>query len=194
MKRLLPLLALVLLAMALFTPQTCHAQAVLRVGDTVEVRVGGVPTEEITACSGVQVIDDAGNLNIPYIGKIKVVGSDCAQAQQSIESKLVSEKIYTNPTITVTVQAVTRFVNVSGEVKAPGRVQYTADMTVMSAIAAASGFSDFADQKHVKLVRAGKVQVLNTTKFTRDPAQDIKVLPGDQLVVPQSSGFPSIFN
>ena len=176
--------------MALLTAQTCHAQAVLRLGDTVELRLGGVTNDEIAAFNGVQVIDESGNLNIPYIGKIKVVGSDCAQAQQAIESKLKSEKIYTNPTITVTVQPGMRFVNVSGEVKVPGRFPYTADMTVMSAIAAASGFSDFGDPKRVKLVRAGNVQVLDTKKFSKYPSQDIKVLPGDQIVVPQAGMLP----
>ena len=190
MRHLLSLFALILVSAGLLVPQSCLAQsAVLRVGDTVDIRLGGVPNEEIAAFSAPQAIDDAGMLNIPYIGKVKVSGVDCAEAQHLIESKLKSEKIYTNPTVNVTVQVSTRLVNVTGEVKSGGRVVYTADLTIMSAIGSSGGFTDFADKKRVKLVRAGKVTVHDTTKFSRDPALDVKVLPGDQIVVPQGNGI-----
>jgi len=182
---------LFLIAAGLFASNPCLAQqAVFRVGDTLEIRLSGVPSEEIGAFSAPQTIDDSGMLNLPYIGKVKISGMDAAQAQRVIESKLQSEKIYTNPTVTLSIQTNTRLINVTGEVKASGRIPYSSDMTVMSAIAAASGFSDFADKKHVKLVRAGKMKVYDTTKFISKPELDEKVLPGDQIYVPQSSGLP----
>ena len=128
-------------------------------------------------------------LNMSYIGRIKVIGLDCSQVQQIIESRLKEQKIYTHPTVTVTPQSTSRLVNVTGEVKTGGRLQYTADMTVMTAIGGAGGFNDFADKKHVKLTRDGKVQTIDTTKFAKDPAQDVKVLPGDQVFVPQAGLF-----
>jgi len=186
MKRLFQILALFLIAAGLFTPRIGLAQAVLRAGDTVDVRLGGVPAEETASLTATQTIDDSGMLNISYIGKVKVAGLDSDKAQQIIESRLISGKIYTNPTVTISVQTSTRFVNVTGEVKGSGRIPYTADLTVMSAISAASGFNDFADKKRVKLTRSGKVQVLDTRKFAIDPSLDVKVLPGDQIFVPQS--------
>jgi len=186
MKRLFQFIAFFLIAAGLFAPQTSLAQAVLRVGDAVDIRLGGVPAEETAALTATQTIDDSGMVNISYIGKIKIAGLDSDKAQQIIESRLVSGKIYTNPTVTISVQTSTRFVNVTGEVKGSGRVPYTSDLTIMSAIAAASGFNDFADKKHVKLTRNGKVQVFDTRKFAIDPSLDIKVLPGDQVFVPQS--------
>ena len=186
MKRLFQILALFLIAAGLFSPRTSLAQAVLRAGDTVDIRLGGVPAEETAALTATQTVDEGGMVNIPYIGKVKVSGLDSDRAQQIIESRLISGKIYTNPTITISVQTSTRFVNVTGEVKGSGRVPYTADLTVMSSIAAASGFNDFADRKRVKLTRNGKVQVLDTRKFAIDPSLDVKVLPGDQIFVPQS--------
>jgi polysaccharide export outer membrane protein len=186
MKRFFQTLALLLIATGLLLPRTSFAQAVLRVGDTVDIRLGGVPAEEIAALSATQTIDDSGMVNIPYLGKIKISGLDSDKAQQLIEERLISGKIYTRPTITISVQTNTRFVNVTGEVKGSGRILYTADLTVMSAIAGASGFNDFADRKHVKLTRNGKVEVLDTRKFAIDPSLDVKVLPGDQIFVPQS--------
>jgi len=191
MKRLLLFFTCFLIATGLFAGRICVAQqAVFRAGDTLDVRLSGVPNEEIAAFSSPQAIDDGGMLNLPYIGKIKVSGMDASQAQHTIEAKLKAEKIFTNPTITLNIQTSTRLVNVTGDVKASGRVAYTADLTVMSAIAGAGGFTDFADKKRVKLVRAGKVQVLDTTKFSVHPDQDVKVLPGDQIFVPQGSGLP----
>ena len=186
MKRLFQILALFLIAAGFFSPRTGLAQAVLRVGDSVDIRLGGVPAEETAALTATQTIDDSGMVNLPYIGKIKIAGLDSDKAQQVIEARLVSGKIYTNPTITLNVQTSSRFVNVTGEVKGSGRVPYTADLTVMSAIAAASGFNDFADKKRVKLTRNGKVEVIDTRKFAIDPSLDVKVLPGDQIFVPQS--------
>ena len=189
MKRFFPFFVFFLIVMALCAPRLCFAQAVLRAGDTVDIRLAGVPPEEITAFSSTQTIDDGGMLNIPHIGKIKVSGVDASQVQQMIETKLKEGKIFTNPTVTVTPQASTRLVNVSGEVKSPGRQTYTADLTVMTAISGAGGFNDFADKKHVKLVRGRKVQVLDSTKFSVKPELDIKVTPGDQIFVPQSGAF-----
>ncbi len=189
MKRLFSYFAFFLIVTAFLAPRLCLAQAVLRAGETVDIRLAQVPPEEIAAFSSTQTIDEGGMLNIPYIGKIKVTGLDISQVQQIIETKLKEGKFYTNPTITVTPQASTRLVNVTGEVKAPGRVVYTADLTVMTSIGGSGGFNDFADKKHVKLTRNGKVQVLDTTKFSKDPSLDVKVLPGDQIFVPQSGLF-----
>ena len=190
MKRLFSFISALLFVAGLFAGRTCQAQAVLRPGDTVEVRLGGVPAEEIGAFSILQAIDDGGMLNLSHIGKIKVAGLDVSEAQRLIEGKLRSDKIYTSPVITINVQTNTRLISVTGEVKASGRLSYTADLTVMTAIAGAGGFNDFADKKHVKLIRAGKMQMLDTTKFTSNPELDLKVLPGDQIFVPQSSGLP----
>jgi len=189
MKRILPYLAFLLVIAAFFSPRLCFAQAVLRAGDTLDIRLSGVPAEEVGLFSTTQAIDDGGMLNLSYIGKIKIIGMDCSAVQQMIESKLKEGKIYTNPIVTVTPQSGSRLVNVTGEVKSAGRLPYTADLTVMNSISGAGGFNDFADKKHVKLTRNGKVVSYDTTKFAKDPSLDVKVLPGDQIFVPQAGLF-----
>ena len=49
-----------------------------------------------------------------------------------------------------------RFVNVGGAVRAPARVPFTEDMTLLAAINAAGGFNDFADQKRSACCAAAK--------------------------------------
>ena len=189
MKPLLPFCAALLLSLLLSGPDGLAQQALIRSGDSIDIRVSGIPSDEIGPLSSTQVVDDGGMLNIAYIGKIKVVDLAASEAQRLIESKLKNDKIFSNPTVIVTVQANMRLINVSGEVRSSGRLTYTADLTVMTAIAGSGGFNDFADKKHVKLTRAGKVQVVDTTKISKDPSLDIKVLPGDQIYVPQAGTF-----
>ena len=76
--------------------------------------------------------------------------------------------------------------NVGGEVKAPQRVPYTPDLTVLAAINAAGGFSPFADQHKVRLLRSDGVMVIDVRKARATPALDIPVEPGDRIEVPQT--------
>jgi len=162
------------------------AQAPLRAGDTIEIRLAGVPGEEMTAVSAQYTVGDDGMLNLPYINSVKVSGLLPNQAQKAIEDKFKTDEIYTHPTVTIVIQTGMRFVNVGGSVRAPGRVPYTPDLTLGSAINAAGGFNDFADQKKVRFVHDNKVQVIDYRKIRKDPSLDLKVFPGDQIEVPQS--------
>lgn len=180
--KLASLFVLLVLALA----QSTFAQAVLRAGDTIEIRLAGVPTEEIASFSAQYTIDDQGSINLPYINTVKIGGLAPAQAQTVIENKLKADEIFTHPNITIGMQGGLRFVNVGGSVRAPGRIPYTSDLTLMSSINAAGGFNDFANQKAVRLVHEGKAQIIDTRKIRKDPSIDPKVFPGDQVEVPQS--------
>jgi polysaccharide export outer membrane protein len=172
-----------LLAVA-FAPLT-FAQAVLRPGEVIEIRLAGVPPEEIQGFSAQYTIDDQGNLNLPYINTVKVAGVAPSQAQTVIENKLKSEEIYTHPTITIGMQSSQRFVTVSNAVRNPGRIPYTIDLTLLSAINAAGGLNDYAKQI-AYLTRESKRTTYDLKKLRKDPSQDPKMLPGDQIEVPQS--------
>ena len=164
-----------------------HSQdAALRPGDSIEIRLGGVPPNEVTQITGSYVVDNQGNVNLAYINKVSIGGKTAGQAADAIEAAYKNAQIFTNPTITITTQAVGRFVNVGGEVKAPSRVPYTPDLTLMSAINAAGGMTEFADSKKVRLIRGKEVMVINTKKILSNPALDLPVKPGDQIFVEQS--------
>ena len=92
----------------------------------------------------------------------------------------------TNPTITILMQPTSRFVNVGGAVRAPARVPFTEDITLLAAINAAGGFNDFADQKRVRLMRGNEVKVYDVRQSRRDPSLDVKLRPGDRVEVPQT--------
>jgi polysaccharide export outer membrane protein len=160
--------------------------AVLRAGDSLEIRIGGVPAEEVQQVSGTYTIDGDGYVNLPHIGKVRAAEATQSELQRSIESAYISRQIYTNPSITLTIPNMARFVNTGGEVKAPQRVPFTADLTLLGAISASGGFTDFADQGKVRLLRDGKVTIVNVKEVRKDPEKDIRLKPGDRIEVPQS--------
>lgn len=176
-----------LLACLFFSTHIILAQdALLRSGDIIELRIGGVPPEEVQQVSGPYAIDGDGFVNLPHIGKIRADQNTQSELQRSIENAYRSQQIYTNPSITLTIPNTARFVNTGGEVKAPQRVPFTADLTLLGAISASGGFTEFADQKKVRLLRDGKVTIVNVKEVRKDPEKDVRLKPGDRIEVPQS--------
>ncbi|MGZ8899668.1 MAG: polysaccharide biosynthesis/export family protein [Limisphaerales bacterium] len=172
----------ILLALGL----TAHGQATLRIGDPVELKISGVPSEEQAQVNNIYTVDANGTVNMPYINKVKADGLTPAELASSIEGSYRAGKIYTNPTITIVMAPTARFVNVGGAVRAPSRVPFTEDMTLLTAINASGGFNDFADQRKVRVMRGRDVKVYDVRESRRDPSRDIKLQPGDRIEVPQS--------
>src|SRR3989440_7328234 len=173
------------LALVAFAP-TAFANSTLRVGDPVELRISGVPIEEQTQVNNTYTVDANGMVNMPYINKVRAEGLTPAQLASAIENGYKAARIFTNPTITIMMQPQARFVNVGGAVHAPTRVPFTEDMTLLTAISAAGGFNDFADQRHVRLLRGNDATVYDVRRFRKDPSQDVRLRPGDKIEVPQS--------
>ena len=178
------LFAILLFSFALAS--AAFAQATLRIGDPVELRIGGVPAEDQNQVNNTYTVDSGGAVNLPYIGKVHAEGTTPAQLSRTIEENYRSNKIYTNPNVTILMAPTARFVNVGGSVRSPSRVPFTEDMTLLTAINASGGFNDFADQRHVRLLRGNEVTVYDVRQFRRDPSKDVRLRPGDKIEVPQS--------
>ncbi len=162
------------------------SDAAFRTGDTIELRIGGVPAEETQLITGAYTVDGEGFVNLPHVGKVRAAGLGQAAVQHAIEAAYRAGQIYTNPSVMVTVPNTLRFVNVSGDVRQPRRVEYTPDLTLLGAISASGGFTEYADQRKVRLIRDGGVQIADIKAIRKDPSRDIVLLPGDQIEVPQS--------
>ena len=165
---------------------SCRADDVpLREGDQLSIRLAGVPIEEITQVSGEYTVDGGGNVNLPYIGKIHAAGLKQADVQSSIENKYKSAGIYSSPIVTISVQFV-RLVDVDGDVRVPQRAHYTTDMTLLSAISACGGFTDYADKSKVSILRNGTRTIFNVKKIEANQSPDPSLQPGDKVTVPRS--------
>lgn len=163
----------------------CFAQAQLRPGDTFELHLGGMPEEFGREFLGNYVIGEDGTVGIPDIGPVHAAGLTPAQLQVSIQNKLVEQKIFTKPIASVTLPTTSRYVTVGGEVRAPQAIPWAADLTLSAGIKRAGGPTEFGNLKKVKLTREGKTLRLNTLKADKDPTQNPKLLPGDEVEVLQ---------
>ncbi|RYD84898.1 MAG: hypothetical protein EOP84_04185 [Verrucomicrobiaceae bacterium] len=175
--------ALALFAALALAP-AAFGQAALRPNDSFEMALSGMPAEFAMEFRGQYTVGDDGNVSIPYVGAVRASGLTSSQLSRAIERKLVADKIFTQPTVMLMLAAQSRFVTVGGGVRAPQAVPWSADLTLSSAIKRAGGIGDFGNDKKVKVIREGKVGVFNLRISGKDPSQNPKLLPGDEVEVP----------
>jgi protein involved in polysaccharide export with SLBB domain len=160
--------------------------ALLRQGDVFEMRLSGMPADVASDFSLQYTVGQEGTVNVPLIGQIRAQGFTASQLERTIEAKLVADKIFTHPTVLINIAQAMRYVSISGGVKQPQRLQWSSDLTLSSAIGNCSGLSDFGSPKKIRIVREGKIfGVFNLTEIHKDPSKDQKLLPGDQVLVPE---------
>lgn len=180
------LLIIAILGCLSVSASSCFADdVVLRSGDQLSIRIGGVPPEEINQVSGIYTVDGKGDINLPYIGKIHAGGLKQADVQSGIENAYKAGGIYTSPVITISAQY-DRLVDVEGDVRAPQRVHYTPDLTLLGVIAATGGLTDYADQTKVEILRNGTRTLVNIKKIRQNSIPDPALQPGDKISVPRS--------
>jgi polysaccharide export outer membrane protein len=102
---------------------------------------------------------DSGDLQVPYIGPYPVVGKTCKELAQALKAELEKEYYY-RATVIITVDLKTKsrgIVYLVGAVRAPGPQDIPSDevLTVSKAILRAGGFTDYANQRDVKITRKG---------------------------------------
>lgn len=156
-------------------------------GDEVQVYVWQNPELTLT----VPVRPD-GKISTPLVEDMVAIGKTPSILARDIEGVLSEfvktprvNVIVTNPT------SVFSQVRVVGQVREQQAVPYREGMTVMDAVLAAGGLAEFAAPNRSKLIRTenGKeVQIPVRVKrlFDGDMKQNLKLRPGDVLVIPQS--------
>jgi len=153
----------------------------LRPGDSLTVAIIGVPDP---TTNNVQ-IDDQGFISLPFIGTVKASDETAAGLTQRIRQAYVAQKIYTSVDISVSVTE--RYVYVGGEVQKPGRIVWTPDLTASKAIQAAGGFTLYAKEEKVGVVRNQVLYELDIKLAQRNPSQDPRLEPGDSVQVSRSA-------
>ncbi len=154
--------------------------ALLRPGDSITITLQGIPDPSV---NNVQ-IDEQGFISLPYIGGVTASGLTSAELSQRIRQTYIAKKFYT--TIDVSVAVTERYVYVGGEVTRPGRITWTPDLTLTKAIQAAGGFTLYAKESKVGLVRDRTAYAIDAALALRQPDQDPRLMPGDAITVPRS--------
>ena len=150
------------------------------VGDMVSVTLTDLPSD---IPPHMESIKEDGTITMPDIGHVQAAGKTAGELQNEIYNLYVP-KLYRH--LTVSVNTGDRVYYVTGEVKQPGRQLYAGQMTVTKAITTAGDFTDFANHKKVRLIRAnGQTIKVNCDKALQDSSQDPPVYPNDQIQVPR---------
>jgi len=150
-----------------------------------------------------RVVMDTGEVNLPYIGKVKAQGLTARQLAYKLKP-LLEKEYYNEATVLIALDTQRKFkgkVYIFGAVSAPGSVQIPTDevFTVSRAILKAGGFAPSADRTSVRIERQkpdGKESMMvNMAKVIDegDSENDLKILPNDFIVVPNQSSRGRVF-
>ena len=102
--------------------------------------------------------DATGSIVLPIGGQVSLLGLTTGQAAAAVENKL-RQGFVRNPQVSVNLEeAVSQFVTVDGQVREPGNYPVVADMTLMRAVAAARGATEFAKLDDVVIFRTVRGQ------------------------------------
>jgi polysaccharide export outer membrane protein len=139
-------------------------------GDRLEIRVLGA--DEL---NGQYSVQDDGTIRMLMVGEIRAAGLTPAQVQAEIEDKLRAGRYITQPHASVAVLIYRPFY-ILGEVASPGGYPYVGGMKVLSAVAAAHGYTYRANQDYVIITRNGEDKRADTLS---------SVQPDDIIRVPE---------
>ena len=151
-------------------PATANVSYGLGPGDRIAIKVLGA--DEL---GGEYTVQDDGTLRVLMIGKVPAAGGTTEEVEARIAQKLKIGRYITNPQVNVSVVSYRPFY-ILGEVTKPGGYPYASGMRVLSAVAAAQGYTYRANQDYVIITRNGE-----------DKKADVfsSVLPDDIIRVPE---------
>jgi len=176
-------------AMAANTSKNSNTEYQIGPGDTLQVYVWRNPDISVT----VPVRPD-GYISTPLVEDIKAVNKTPSQLARDIEKRLA--KYIRDPVVTVIVTnfvgTYSKQIRVIGEAAKPQALPYRDNMTLLDVMIAVGGLTDFAAGNSAKLIRKVGGKTVEIPVRLKDLLQDgdisanMRVLPGDILLIPQS--------
>lgn len=118
-------------------------------------------------------VNDHGNIRMPVLGEVNVIGYTVEEVRERIEKKLLEEYFNKEANIFVTVKLSGLNYTINGEVSAPGsKVLYKEKVTIMDAIATAGDITTVGDRHAVMVIR----QFPHGTEMHEIDLTDVKAL------------------
>lgn len=134
-----------------------------------------------------------GRVTLPLIEDLEASGKNPSALSREIEERL--KKYIREPQVTVIVSGIvgsaTEQVRVVGQATKPTALPFKHSMTLLDAMISVGGLTDFAAGNRAVLVRAnGSEQYslrINDLLRRGDISANVELLPGDVIIIPQSS-------
>jgi len=149
----------------------------LKRGDRVAIHLRSIPAPQDIH----DEIDSYGDVNLPLIGTVHLEGRTTSEAEKLIEKAYKEAKYYTRITVIVVAQADEYFMR--GEIKSAGKYPLTGDITLLMAIAAAGGYTDYANPKKITIYRDQRILHFNAFRIEAGKDDDPLIEPGDIIVI-----------
>jgi len=165
-------------------PATTDPNYVIGPQDVLDINVWKEPTVTRT----VPVRPD-GKISLPLLDDVQAAGLTPMQLSDSLTEKL--KKFIAQPQVTVIVTQInSQRVYVIGSVARPGAYPLIPGMTILQALSSAGGFTQFANEKKIFLLRTvdGK-QTRSYFNYKdvingKNASQNLTISAGDTIVVP----------
>ncbi len=153
----------------------------LKVGDQLVVKLMGIRQQQNIESR----VDDQGNITLPYIDQVRAEGLSASELARSIRETYINRRIYNDININVLVPS-QEFYYIRGEIRQPGRYPLGSGITLVQAIAAAGGFTEYASPRRTRIIRGDEVQQHNVSDYERNPDRDINIVAEDVIIVRRS--------
>lgn len=153
--------------------------------DLLAVRVWKNPELSVDSAP---VLPD-GSYTVPLAGTVSAKGLTAAELEDVLSERL-SEYIAAPEVSVIVIQVNSKRVSVVGEVNRNGPQMLAVNSRVVDAIAAAGGFTTYANRSKVKIIRQapeGEVEYrfnYNAYQAGKAPGTNVRLQPGDIVVVP----------
>ena len=136
------------------------------------------------------VVRPDGKISLPLLNDVVALGLTPEQLRVKIAEG--AAKFIEDPNVMVIVKDIkSRMVSITGEVGKSGPYAINGPMTVLQLISLAGGLQEFADKKHISIIRVENGQPVSylfnydeVVKKRKNLKQNIQLKPGDQVVVP----------
>lgn len=147
----------------------------LGAGDVISVSVVG---EDDLKREKVR-LNDAGTIQFPVLGEIRIKGMTIGELEQHVTSGLKGRYLV-NPKVVVNIDEYRPFF-INGEVYKPGGYPYVPGLTVLKAVTLAGGFKDRASKSKMFVVRDG-----DSNHARQKVEMDSAIYPGDIVTIEES--------
>ena len=133
-------------------------------------------------------IDDHGNIRIPVLGELNVLGYTIDEIRETVEKKLLEDYFKTEARLFVTVKLAGLRYTINGEIGSTGtKVLYQDKATIMEAIANSGDITITGDRKQVQLIRkyphGYETYTIDLTKASAMESPYFYIQPNDYIYI-----------
>lgn len=155
-----------------------------RIGEEDELEISVYGDEALTKT---QTVRPGGTISFPFVKSVRAVGLTTQELQEEIRRGL--SRYLRNPEVSVFIKKYnSKQVFVLGEVKSPGVLRMSSELTLLEAISRAEGLGQNADLQGALLIRDGQIVPVDFEQLFRrgNFSHNVTLKPNDTILIPNT--------